>query len=216
MSSPIQKDLVVLVADKNIEYALTGLLSRNQSLEIRSLTYDIYVHPQKDPGCFSKSDTFLRISIKSHAQALVIFDREGCGRMESREALEEDVERRLSQSGWPDRAAAIVIDPELENWVWSDSPQVDAVLGWESNLPDLRTWLRQQMLLTAEQYKPSRPKEAMEQVLREVRKPRSSALYFELAQCVSFKRCSDPAFLKLKSVLRDWFPTPDPLPPSAD
>jgi hypothetical protein len=25
---------------------------------------------------------------------------------------------------WEDRAAAIVIDPELENWFWADSPHI--------------------------------------------------------------------------------------------
>ena len=36
-------------------------------------------------------------------------------------------------------------------------------------------------------------------------KPRSSALYLELAQSVSLKQCTDRAFLKLKSKLSEWF-----------
>jgi hypothetical protein len=44
--------------------------------------------------------------------------------------MENDLEARLSQSGWPSGCcAAIVIDPELELWVWSRSPHVPAVLG---------------------------------------------------------------------------------------
>jgi hypothetical protein len=39
-----------------------------------------------------------------------------------------------------------------------------------------------------------------------VRKPRSSAIYLELARSVSTDRCTDPAFLKLKRCLREWFP----------
>jgi hypothetical protein len=44
-------DLVLLVADKNIEHGLRGLLSRPQALGIRSVTSKTYVHPQRDPGC---------------------------------------------------------------------------------------------------------------------------------------------------------------------
>ena len=53
------------------------------------------------------------------------------------ENLETEAEQRLSSSGWDDRAVAIVLDPELEIWVWSDSPEVDDVLGWRGRIPRL-------------------------------------------------------------------------------
>ena len=40
---------------------------------------------------------------------------------------------------------------------------------------------------------------------RHVRRPRSSALYAALGEKVSVERCSDRAFLKLKTTLRNWF-----------
>jgi hypothetical protein len=43
-----------------------------------------------------------------------------------------------------------------------------------------------------------------------VRKGRSSAIFFELAQRVSVNRCIDPAFLKFKNTLRQWFPAAGP------
>ena len=52
-----QKDLVVLVADQDIEFCLKGLLSRHKSLNPRKLStqyYDVYRHPGKDPGCLHK------------------------------------------------------------------------------------------------------------------------------------------------------------------
>lgn len=53
--------------------------------------------------------------------------------------------------------------------------------------------------------KPVRPKEAMEDALRSVRLPRSSALYRQLAQQVSLSRCTDESFLKLRKILQTWF-----------
>ncbi len=43
-------------------------------------------------------------------------------------------------------------------------------------------------------------------MLRTARKPRSSSIYLELARSVGTERCTDPAFLKLKRCLREWFP----------
>jgi hypothetical protein len=205
-TSENQKDLVVLTADKNTEHALRGILTRFQALGIRQPTHDIYVHPHRDPGCFREGHDFLRLFRFRYTHALVLFDREGCGQEQrSREILEQEVETRLFQSGWDDRASVIVLNPELEIWIWSDSPHVASILGWEGKTPDLKTWLIEQALLAPAAVKPARPKEAMEGALRTVKKPRSSDLYLKLATQVSLDRCVDPAFLKLKSVLKQWF-----------
>ena len=94
----------------------------------------------------------------------------------------------------------------MEAWVWSDSPHVAEKLGWSNRLPKLRDWLQKETdFWPAGQVKPARPKEAMEKALREVRKPRSSSIYEELAKSVSLKNCSDPAFAKLTDKLTAWF-----------
>jgi hypothetical protein len=121
--------------------------------------------------------------------------------------LEADVEQRLATNGWADRARAIVIDPELESWVWSKSPEVDKALGWAGHVPALRPWLTQNGWLHESEAKPARPKEAMDAALRVVRRPRSSAIFRELAERVSFRRCTDAAFGKLITTLQTWFPT---------
>ncbi|MFY9825484.1 MAG: hypothetical protein WAM82_29190 [Thermoanaerobaculia bacterium] len=203
----LRKDLILLVADKNMEASLKGLLSRFLSLKFRQVAFDLYVHPERDPGCLLRAHDFLRSFATRYDWALVLLDHAGCGReQEDRSALESDLERRLGEAGWEGRAAAIVIAPELESWVWSDSPKVDLALGWEGKSPPLRDWLREKGLLQAGVVKPAEPKRAVELALRTARKPRSSAIYFELAQGVSTDRCTDPAFAKLRRCLREWFP----------
>ena len=103
------------------------------------------------------------------------------------------------------RASVIVIDPELEVWVWSQSPEVDRALGWSQCQPDLRTWLQSQDLLQERGQKPPDPKSAMQQALRRVRKPHSAAIFAQLAEHVGIQRCRDSAFLKLRNTLRRWF-----------
>ena len=206
-SDPEIQDLIVLVADKNIEFTIKGLLSRPQALGIRETTAYVIPHPERDPGCFLRSPEFLRPFRNRYRHALVVLDREGSGRDEqSREESENHLEERLA-TDWNDKAAVVVLDPELEVWLWSDSPHVETVLGWRGRNPNLRTWLLETGFLQAgTPGKPVRPKEAVEKALRLVRKPRSSALYRQLSEKVSFRRCSDPAFQKFKHTLQHWFP----------
>ena len=201
------RDLVVLVADKNTQFTLQGLFSRNHSLGIRNIsqTYDIFVHPQRDPGCYNQCVDFLRSFKSDYNYGLVVFDHEGSGQEnKSREELEAELEQKLTQAGWDNRSAVIVLEPELESWVWSDSPHVERILGWEEQ-GTLRNWLTNRNFLTSEQIKPQRPKEALETTLRFVSKPRSSSIYEQLAKNVGFLKCQDNSFLKLKGVLQSWF-----------
>lgn len=200
-------DLVVLVADKDMEQALTGLLGRPGALGVRTLKHQIFRHPQRDSGCFNGAADFLRAQSNRFAQALVMFDRQGCGREpQPREQIERMVEGRLAANGWNGRAAAVVLDPELEAWVWSASLLVDQALGWAGRSPTLRSALVSNSLLIDAAVKPSDPKRAVEWALQAVRKPRSSAVYYELARSLPIGACTDTAFRKFVEVLQRWFP----------
>jgi len=206
MGPGAQKDLIALVADSNAESAVRGLLSRRPSLGIREISADVYVHPERDPGCCRKAHEFLRSFAKAYHHALVLFDREGSGRDDqTRVELEAQVADRLSRAGWGERSEVVVLDPEIDIWVWSGSPHVARMLGWEGPRAELDAWLVDQGFLEPGQAKPSRPKEALEKALWVARKPRSSALYRGLAEKVSLRQCEDAAFLKFKETLRRWF-----------
>jgi hypothetical protein len=197
--------LIALVADKNMSAAIATILGNHARLRIRSI--DVrgpYPHLKRDPGVYRTAHEFLRPFQHQASNALVVFDRDGCGSPRSRDQLETDVETRLSQNGWSRRCAAIAIDPELENWVWTDSRHVARALGWEHT--ELRIWLAESGRQPEGTKKPVNPKEAVEQALRQKNIPRSSAIYRQIAEHVSFERCSDPAFLKLCTILRRWFP----------
>ena len=92
-------DLVLLVADKNIEHSIAGLLTRPAALGIRVVEGRTFVHPRRDPGCLREEQDFLRPFHGNYAHGLVVFDRCGCGREHlSAEALATDVEQRLGIS----------------------------------------------------------------------------------------------------------------------
>ena len=201
------RDLIVLTADKDAEFALKGLLARPQALGIRLIAWDSYVHPRRDPGLVNEAHDFLRPFHQRHTHALVMFDQSGCGRdSEAPADLARDVEDRLAANGWRERAAVVILVPELEVWVWSNSPHVAACLGWGGASAPLRAWLEGKGLWQSGTPKPADPKAALDAALRHVGKPRSSSLYQELASKVSLQGHTEPAFIALRTNLQRWFP----------
>ena len=203
------KDLVVLAADRSIEIAIQGLLSRPKALKISPTDFETFTHHHRDPGCYHEAHDFLRPLLGEYRHALVLLDRSGSGSEESTSTIEMHVRRLLNGSGWDKRADAVVIDPELEVWVWGDSPKVDEFLHWTGRKPSLRKWIQDRGLWPAGQLKPTDPKRAVEMALREVNIPRSSSIYLNLARSVSVDRCTDLSFGRLRDLLRSWFPAQD-------
>ena len=201
-------DLVILVPGKDDRETLDGLLkSRRESLGIRPVKYELLVHQHRDPGCFHEAPNVLQPFQRRARNALVMFDHEGSGLEErSRDDVIADLKGRISASGWGDRGEVILLEPELEIWVWSDSPNVDAVLGWTGHMPRLRDWMSEKGLWQTGEPKPKRPKESLIAALREVRMRRSSAIYRRLAEGVGLERCQDDEFQRLRILLRGWFP----------
>jgi hypothetical protein len=206
-------DLFVLVADQDQAQAILALLEhRTPSLGVRTCRFEVRKHPQHDGGCFRQAPDLLRTMQSQAAHALVVLDREGSGADEKAPGeIEANLEGRLGTSGWDDRARAVVIDPELEIWLWSDSPHVATALGWIAGEADLQKWLTGQGFLSAGAVKPARPKEAMLAVLHETRVKPSASIFAEAARNVSLERCQDRSFLRFRDILRGWFPL-QPMP----
>jgi hypothetical protein len=201
-------DLVVLVADSDAEWTLQTLLeSRTQALGIRRIRAKVIRDPRHDPSVFRHGPELLRAYLAHAGYALALLDREGSGRehQQTAQEMEDDIEERLAQDGWADehgfRAAAIVLDPELEVWVWSSSPHVARVIGLEqAQLEEVLAGFPANPA-----GKPECPKKALEAALKRSRRPRSSRIFQELAEQVSL-RANERAFDKLRQTLQTWFP----------
>ncbi len=199
------KDLVVLVPDKDTKFALEGILGRHYALHIKGIEYDIFVHPLHDPGVYKKAVDFLRPYLSFYRYALVFLDREGSGQeRKSASQISEDLKNQLERNGWPNRAEVIVFDPELEIWAWVDSAKMAQIVGW-TDYRQLKNYLVQHRLWQRDTPKPQKPKEAFELALRSKGIPRSSSIYKEIADQVSFNGCVEASFDKFRTVLKGWF-----------
>jgi len=203
-------DLMVLAADLDIEQAMRGLLSRPRSIRIASISFEVRRHPNRDAGCRTRAAEYLRPFFGRYRRAMVIFDLQGSGSSASRKETQQAVERQLRINGWGDRAKAVVIEPELEAWVWTHSPHVSRALGWESRYDELRAWLETQRLWPVDLPKPPDPKRAMLRAMERSglrhRVRRSAAKFHDLAQRIDTASCKDPAFRDLRAALQAWFP----------
>ncbi|MBN8700879.1 MAG: hypothetical protein J0L54_14825 [Chitinophagales bacterium] len=201
------KDLVVLVADGTMQKVVEEILLRvPRSSGTSDFTFDVIPNIGHDSGCYNDSHELLRSFSTQYRFAMVIFDFEGSGvEIKSINEIENDVERLLDNHGWQNRNSVAVINPELENWIWQDSPHIEEAFGWENNTP-LYQWCRTEGLIAHGDSKPIRPKETMQRVLKFTRTPFSSAIHKKIAKVVSYKRCTDRAFLKILNQLKNWFP----------
>ncbi len=193
-------DLFVLTADIDQRNTFTSLLNRYQALGTRPFTFCVDHDPGRDSGCRKNGVGILRQKLTQYTHSLLVFDKDGAGRdNDSAEEIENDLDRDLANNGWSDRSRCVVIDPELEAWVWSDSTAVDEILGKNN----LRSWLVQQGLLYPGETKPRDPKRAM--ITAYGKRPKAE-IFSQLAAKVSFQNCQDRAFNRLLTTLRAWFP----------
>ena len=203
-------DLVCVVADKQIRAALSGLLERPRALGIRPITKEILLHPEHDSGCFRRPAEILRGYRLAAEHALIVLDHAWDGVPASSgvdlETLIDEKFRSAGMAGW---AAPVVIDPELEAWVFGASPRVAEVLGW-TGPTSLRETLERQGFWEPDALKPDDPKAALEHVLRRTGKSRSASLFRRLAQRAGTRSCRDRAFVRLRKLLRSWFPPGSP------
>jgi hypothetical protein len=206
------RDCFFIVADSNMEHALRGMLARERfdlALQCGRFAFDprldiLVAVGDNDPGLLQRIESYVRPPRASHSHVVVMIDAEWTG-SPGAPAIRSQILEGCTRSGWPERdVVAAVIDPELETWIWQDSPIVEAALGYSG--PSLRQALASSGAWPTGSTKPPRPKETLEAELRRRRIPRSSALYRRIMERISIKHCVDPAFVELRSALQRWFP----------
>jgi hypothetical protein len=158
-----------------------------------------------DPGLYTRAHELLRPFLSTHRYAVVVLDAEWDG-SPGGASIRAHIESMLSANGWgTGRYAVIVIEPELENWIWRRSIHVAREIGFDS-IDDMHADMDLRRAWPDKQRKPTSPKETLETILRKKRIPRSSAIYKNITAQASVSDCRDSAFLQLVGKLREWFP----------
>ena len=201
-----RRDLYVLVADDEQRRVLEMLLARRwRALGIRRVDAKIEKHPLHDAGVFEEAPAFLKLASQEFSRAIAVLDAEfGREPQATAAELKRRLEARIEPSPWEQPPLVVVIHPELEAWVWSDSPEVARIL--DMSHAQMQEAGSKHNLWEAGSAKPRRPKELLELIVRQTKErgPTPSE-FIALAESVGLDRCSDPAFCELRDTLREWF-----------
>lgn len=204
---------IFLLADNNMRAVFEGFLTRSgayHSLGCGRFDFDTasdikVAAGDNDPGLFTRGHELLRPFLTTHQRAVVVLDAEWEG-SPGAQRIRQHLTQQLQSTGWPEAAfRIIVIEPELESWIWQQSDHVAKALGFDS----INTLMKNSDIQHAwpnGSAKPDQPKLTLETLLRKQRIPRSSAIYRRITSQVSVKNCQDNAFQELLAALRSWFP----------
>ena len=204
-------DCAFLLADIQMEQTFKGFFGKEKfhlSLKTRPFTYKIIRDSQgKDPGVYKKGHELLQPLYGECQHAIAVLDNEWEG-SPGPEVIQRNMKKKLVQNGWrEENVEIIVIEPELEVWLWQDAPYMADVLHFNHQPHDsLRQWLEARGFWHSADSKPARPKEAFEAIQRATKRPFSGATCGTIAQKISIRRCEDTAFCLLRDTLQRWFP----------
>lgn len=205
------RDCIFLLADSMMEAVFRGFLNREKChLSLRCKAFDFdpredIIRGISDPNTSRQAHVLLRDYHRTHRYAVVVLDNDWDG-SPGVERIRSDVAALLSANGWgQDHFEVLVINPELENWIWQESEQINRAFNYKETI-SMRQWLRKRDMWKDGEAKPARPKEAAKAVLKMTRVPQSGATYQRVVERVSVSGCTDPAFMQLCEALRRWFP----------
>jgi hypothetical protein len=145
---------------------------------------------------------------KKHRHAVIVLDRE-FGTAYDAVFLHDDLVKRIAQTGWPlDRFEVVVIDPEIEAWIWQQNKRVADALHAKSmaEVTAILAAAGYAWTSTVPKLAPNRPKEALEAVLRHKQLRWSSAYHKKITESIPVAKCSEPTFVELRNTLQRWFP----------
>lgn len=209
------RDLVVFVADSTMEQAFLSFMTRHDfhapyNLNIHPISFDpaedLIRIPGNDSGAYGKGHEWMRARLGKYRHGIVVFDREFGTDLDA-QTLSIDLTSRIAQTGWHlDHFRVVVIEPELEAWIWQRNQRVAVPLGFKTVDQLVASVCNAGLAWPEGQPKPSRPKEALEAVCRLKGIGFSAALHRSITASVSLIGCQDPSFVQLRAALQRWFP----------
>jgi hypothetical protein len=206
------KDLFVLTADSDSQAVMKSVLMRPAALGIRDISTEIRRYPGRDSGMVKEGPEIARAMVKKseYSRLILIWDHHGSGwHNRTPEDAVARVQQRLDSSTWTNRSAAIVVVPEIEEWLWhcprSIAGHVEMTVD---RLNVLATQLSTKFSRSRDGCLRERPKELFEEVLYAKKRRRPLPEDFEsLAASANLNlwRTSE-TFARFSSVLEEWFP----------
>ncbi|MGA3190083.1 MAG: hypothetical protein ABSF22_23495 [Bryobacteraceae bacterium] len=205
------KDLFVFTADADAEGLIRSVLQRPKALGIRPITFDVERHVGRDPGMVKDGPEIARMKVQKseYARLVLIWDHEGSGwHALTPDTAVAQIQQRLNGVTWENRSAAIVLVPELEEWIWRCRTSLARHLGlgardFERRIADIAVGQN----LPVERFVKEHPKELFGELFYQKR--RSQPLPEDFSNVAASADldawASSKTFNRFRTVLQEWF-----------
>jgi hypothetical protein len=206
------KDLFVLTADSDAQALIRSVLRRHKDLRIHPISFEVQRFPGRDAGMVKEGPEIARALVKKteYSRLLLIWDHHGSGWniLKADDAVAR-IQQRLDGATWAARSAAVVIVPELEEWLWHSPESVARCIGSSAAEFDRLTGRAVTDLnLPLDRCCREKPKEFFEQVFYYKQKRKPLPEHFDmLGSSANLTDWSvSQTFGRLVEILRAWFP----------
>ncbi len=200
-------DLFVVMEGRRDRAVMEAVLNRPYDLGIQPITYEFDL---RFSAVRTGGPDAGRERRGEFRYVICLWDHQGSGEENKPPSrVQGEVQARLNRNTLKGFSKALVIDPELEIWLWRDRTAIASILEVDENR--LTEWLndwRQAQFpkQTVETLLQQFPKEALEEVMRRAGEKPDAALYGRITAIANLQRWSkEPSFRRLCSTLRKWF-----------
>ena len=206
------KDLFVLTADSDAQAIIRTVLQRNKPLDIRPISFDVQRYAGRDSGMVKDGPEIAREMVKKseYSRLILIWDHHGSGwEGRSSEKATEAIQQRLDGVSWIGNSAAVVLAPELEEWLWHCPDALARHLGLsKAALEREGVNLAPKFGKTFHRCCREVPKELFEAIFyqRERRKPLPRDFEMLAATADLSSWGASASFARFSQILREWFP----------
>ncbi len=212
------RDIVFHLADRHMEEGLRAFFSRQdwhhvlkcRRFEVDPMSNsDFYrVAGETDGGLWKHAHKNLHIFKEQYRHAVIMLDAE-FDPQPGPNVLRADIGKAMLASGWDeDRFGVVVIEPELEAWLWAPNHNVARAFG-HANFEELRTFLESEGLWDPGAPKPHSLKAARDRAARRGGKRTGGPIFRSVFEHISRRAldaCVEHGLKTLRMMLGTWFP----------
>ena len=206
------KDLFVLTADSDAQALIKAVLGRYRDLKIHPISFEVQRFTGRDSGMVKEGPEIARALVKKteYSRLILVWDHHGSGwHTVNAEQAVTRMQQRLDGVTWTDRSAAVVVVPELEEWLWHCPTSIARYLGSNAaELDAVATKAATGLNLSRERCCRDRPEELFEAVLYHEKRRKPLPEDFELlgSSADLIRWSASETFGRLVKILADWFP----------
>ena len=209
----MKKHLIIRVADADMERFLNAILNKPEALGIRPIQFDIErnTDARGDSGMRANGAELTRMDKDDYQKVVLMWDYQGCGHehKKSAQTVAKETQDQLDRISWQANSAVIIVEPELERWLWYCEQAIAEHL--HKTVAELQQWgetyANQRNMSLADLIEQD-PKGLFEYIvcthLRRTRTPRN---YEQIGKRASIKSLQESeSFRQFAETLQNWFP----------